>query len=458
MARIQPDRSLDVTEGVIWRQLLQLAVPVFLSAFFQQAYAIGDALVVGRFGTENSLGGIQATTGLVDLALGFAMGIGAGATIICGQFFGSGDHGRLRDSVHTGIAFSLLAGILIAALSAILCEPLLRALGTPAELLDEALVYARVYSSGMVFSIVYNMGASVLRAVGDTRTPSIIVAVCCAINIALDLAFVAGLGMGAAGAALATALSFFLAASLVIRALVRSEGPWRLEAGRLGIDGHLCWLIIKTGVPLGIQTSAYSLSNIILQSTINSFGADAVTAWGIATRLNFSLAMLVESFAVSVAAFCAQNFGARRYDRMRRGLMVGLALCIVPMTGISVAMMIFSLPLASLFTPIQAVSGLAAHMFCQVTPYYGIYCATQLISGAIRGSGESLRPMLINLSGTCGLRLLWLLLFVPAHHTIDFALLCYPLAWIATTIVFALYYRFGHWLAHGEDHRAEALA
>ena len=250
--------SLDVTEGVIWKQLLLLCVPVFFSSFFQEAYSLVNTFVVGQFAGKAALGGIQATAPLVDLAVGFSVGMGTGFAVVCSQYFGAHDEERLSASVHTAMTIALVGGIAVSVLGSLLAGPILRLMGTPADLMGESLAFVRIYFGAMVFSIVYNTGSAVQRSVGDTRSPSIIVASTCVVNIVLDAVFVIGFHMEAAGAGLATALSLAWGCVVTLVRLTHVDGPWRLDLRRLRIDPGICRVMLRTGLPLGLQASCYS--------------------------------------------------------------------------------------------------------------------------------------------------------------------------------------------------------
>ena len=450
--------SLDVTEGVIWRQLLLLCVPVFFSSFFQEAYSLVNTFVVGQFAGKAALGGIQATAPLVDLAVGFSVGMGTGFAVVCSQYFGAHDEERLRTSVHTAMTIALLGGLAVSVLGSLLAEPILVAMGTPADLMAESLAFVRLYFGAMVFSIVYNTGSAVQRSVGDTRSPSIIVASTCVVNIVLDLVFAAGFHMEAAGAGLATALSLVWGCAVTLLRLTHVEGAWRLDLRRLGIDPGIARVMLRTGLPLGLQSSCYSVSNIILQSTVNSFGSTVVTAFGLCGRIDAIVWMVSEALGVAVTTFSAQNFGARNYARMRRGLRNALVLTALVVGTISMVLLANVRAIAGFFIDDPEIAALTAQVMWYVGPFYVVYSLYDNIAGTIRGAGESLRPMLIVLTGSCLLRVVWQLAIVPLNHTLHMTLLSYPITWITTGIAFIVYYRFGHWLDHAKDHEERNLA
>ena len=442
--------TLDVTRGTIWKQLLALCIPVFVGSFFQEAYAFVDAWVVGQWAGKAALGGIQATTALIDLAVGFAVGMSSGCAVICGQRFGAGDDKGLSTSIHTAMAIGIAGGIGFTVVGLFFIDPLLAVMGTPQDLVAEAASYGRAYFSGMFFSIVFNMGSAVLRAVGDTRTPSLLVALTGVINIGLDFLFVAGFGMGAAGAGIATAISIAVGAALTVAHLMRVSGPCRLELRRIAFDRSIGPVMLRTGLPLGIQSSAYSISNVVLQTTINSFGSDVVTAWGIAGRTNAVVWMGTEALGVAVTTFSAQNYGAGNMRRVRKGLWISFAVAIVVVGSASGAVVAVTNPISHFFINDNAIADIATMINVYIAPFYVFFALMYNISGTIRGTGESFWPMVITMVGTCLFRILWLLVVVPAHYSLVMALLAYPIAWILTLIIFAIYYRSNAWVKKPE--------
>ena len=450
--------SLDVTRGVIWKQLLMLCVPVFFSSFFQEAYSLINTFVVGQFAGKAALGGIQATSPLVDLAVGFSVGMGTGFAVVCSQYFGAHDEERLSASVHTAMTIALVGGLAVSVLGSLFAGPILTLMGTPADLMAESLAFVRLYFGAMVFSIVYNTGSAVQRSVGDTRSPSIIVASTCVVNIVLDLTFVAGFHMEATGAGLATALSLVWGCAVTLVRLTHVDGPWKLDLRRLRIDPGICRVMIRTGLPLGLQASCYSVSNIITQSTINSFGSTVVTAFGLCGRIDAIIWMVSEALGVAVTTFSAQNFGARDYARMRRGLKTAMCLTALVIGSLSVVLLANVRAIAGFFIDDAQIADLTAQVMWYVGPFYVVYSLYDNIGGTIRGAGESLRPMLIVLTGSCLLRIVWQLAVVPLDHTLHMAMLSYPITWITTGVAFIFYYRFGHWLDHAKDHKAANLA
>lgn len=453
MAKRAKNGSIDVTEGVIWQQLLILCVPIFFSSFFQQAYSLINTFILGQFGGKDALGGIQATMSLTELAVGFSVGLGAGCAVISGQFFGQKDDEHLSRSVHTAMTIALVLGAVLSVLGVVFMPSILAFMGTPEELMWESVAYSRCYFGAMVFALVLNMGTALLRSVGDTRAPALIIASGCVFNVIFDLIFVAHFKMEALGCGIATALTIAINATMVMVRMMRAKGAWRLDIHKLGIDPTLCKSMISCGLPLGIQSSVYSFSNIIAQSTVNSFGADAVTGWGLSGRLDAIVWMVTEALGVAITTFSAQNFGAHNYERMRKGYHTSLVITVTLVGCMALFLVAFVNPLARFFIDDDVVVGYTSKMIHFIAPFYLFYSVVDNTSGVIRGSGESFRPMLLTIVGTCVFRVVWLLLVVPMHHTLETMLLVYPVTWILTATLFVLYHHFGHWLTHAEERR-----
>ena len=453
------DRSgaIDVTEGVIWQQILQLAWPIILSSFFQQAYTLINAYVVGQFSTKEVLGGIQATAALCDLLLAFCIGIGSGCAVMAGQFFGAKQRESLSRSVHTAYALAIVMGAVCMALGLLFIRPILELMHTPAELMDDALIYGRWYFATMIFWLSENMSGALLRAVGDTRTPTVVVGLACLVNGVLDIIFVAVFHLGALGVGIATFCSVGFAAVAMTAALMRAQGAWRLRLRDIRIHRDLVGDMLKIGVPLGFQTSAYSISNLIVQSSMNRLGADVVAAWGLQGRLTSVTWLVLEAFGIAMMTFSAQNFGARNIARMKRGMRISLAISALASLTMSAILLTSIESITRFVIDDELIVGLVTHMTMTISGFYIFYGMSDIISGLIRGAGESLRPMAITLIGTCLFRIVWLVLFFPISPELDTVLLSYPLSWVLTATIFVVYLHKGHWLNHAEEREAKIL-
>lgn len=439
--------SNDIVEGVIWKQLLIFFFPILLGTFFQQLYNTVDAVVVGQFVGKEALAAVGGTTGtLTNLLVGFFTGLASGATVVISQFFGAQKSEEVGRAVHTAVALSLAVGAVFT-VAGVICSPLaLRAMGTPEAIMGNAVTYIRVYFAGILFPLIYNMGAGILRAVGDSRRPLYFLIVCCAANLVLDVLLVAVLKMGVLGAALATLISQAISAGLVIWTLLRTDSAYHLNPREIRFTGPILRDIVRIGLPAGLQSVMYSASNIIIQASVNSFGTDVIAAWTAYGKIDGMYWMIMSAFGVSATTFVGQNFGARAYKRIRDSVKI----CFVMAMGTT---LLFSgvLYLAGpfvyrLFTNDANVVAEGMNILRVFVPFYFTYVAIEILAGAVRGTGDALRPMLMTCVGVCVLRVLWILFVVPRSPNIITVVTSYPITWTATSILFIIYYLRGNWL------------
>ena len=438
----------DITQGTIWRQLLGFFFPLWFGTFFQQLYNTVDTLVVGRFVGKVALAAVGSTGVLVNLTVGIFTGLSAGAVVVIAQRFGARDWEDVHKAVHTTMLLGVLVGAFFMVAGFLLAPWALDAMGTTDEALPGATLYLRVYFLGMVPNVVYNMGTGVLRAIGDFRRPLYFLIAASVCNIVLDLLLVLVFHLDVAGVAIATVASQLLSAVLVVIALMRSQGAaYQLELRQLHIHSGPMSLILRIGVPSALQSVMYSASNIVIQSAVNSFGTDTVAAWTAYGKMDVLFWMTVTAMAQSVTTFAGQNYGAGQYGRMKRGLWVSAGVLGLFTVAISAVFFFLARPILAIFTPDAAVLEVGVEMVRFLAPSYITYIMIELLSGVIRGAGKSLVPMLIDVFGVCGLRLLWIFTVVPVHHTLPAVMASYPITWIVTTSALLLYYRFGKWLA-----------
>jgi|GEM_PF-419727 hypothetical protein len=441
--------ALDVTQGVIWKQLTILCLPVFLSSFFQQLQLLCNAWVVGRFAGKDAFAALQATASLCDVTISFAIGLGIGAGVIVSQYFGAKDYAKVSRGVHTAMGLSILFGIIFAVVGVILAPCLLHLMQTPEEIFDDSLAFIQLFMGSLVFSIVYNIGSALQRAVGDTKSPSIIVAATCVVNALLDIFFVAVCGLGTRGCGFATMLALLCGAIMTLYKLTHTTGCWKLTLSKISIHLPTAKKMLICGFPLAVQGSMFGLSNMIIQTSINSFGANAIAAWGLSCRMTCFVWMISEAIGSSVTTFSAQNFGARNIRRMKRGLYTAMGLGSLLIGTFCVLVMVFARPFAQVFVSDDTVIEIALTILIYNTPFSVFYTIMDVFSGTIRGSGESFGPMVITIMGTCVLRVVWVAVVLPLHTHLETILIGYPLSWFATALFFALYYYKGHWLEHG---------
>ena len=430
-----------ITEGVIWQQLLLFFFPILLGTFFQQLYNTADAMIVGKYVGKEALAAVGGTTGnLINLIVGFFIGLSSGATVILSQFFGARDDRNVFRSVHTAMALAVCFGLFLTVAGLLLSPLMLRWMNTPEEVMEPALQYLRIYFLGMIPSLIYNIGSGLLRAVGDSRRPLYFLMAACLTNIILDLLFVMGMDMGVTGAALATILSQAVSAVFVLLILTRSATAFRLDWRRIRFHGDLLRKIIRIGLPAGLQSVMYSISNVLIQAFINGFGTDVSAAWSAWGRIDGFQWMVLNAFGIAITTFVGQNYGAGLYGRVRQGVRQCLAMAFGASFLFSGLLMLFGRSFYALFASDSAVIDLGMQILWQIAPYYFTYTCVEILSGALRGAGKTLLPTVFTLLGICVLRLAWLLGYVSAHPSLQLTVLSYPVTWVITSALFIIYY------------------
>lgn len=432
----------QIIHGVIWKQLLLFFFPIVLGTFFQQIYNTADAIVVGRFvGTEALAAVGGSTSQIINLIVGFFVGLSSGATVVISQYYGAHDRENLSKALHTAFAFSLVGSVVITAVG-LICSPiLLRVMNTTEEVIGPSATYLRIYFGGILFVFIYNIGSSILRAVGDSRWPLYYLIVCCIINIVLDIVLVVGLGMGVAGAAIATVFAQGVSAVLVVMALCRSTDLFRLEIRKIRFHREALELLIKIGLPAGLQSVMYSFSNVIIQTALNAFGTNTMAAWTACGKIDSFFWMVINAFGISITTFVGQNYGARKFGRMRKSVRICIAMAVGASISISAIFILFGRYVYQLFTTDAAVVEIGMHMITMMAPAYAIYVFIEIYSGALRGTGDVLVPMLMTCGGVCVLRILWMMFVVPLKPVIDTIIYSYPISWTLTALMFIFYYR-----------------
>lgn len=430
-----------ITEGIIWQQILLFFFPILFGTFFQQLYNAADAMIVGRFVGKEALSAVAGSSGmLVQLIVGFFVGLSSGASVLVSQYYGAKRPEMAGYAVHTVVTFSILSGIGMMIVGIILAPWMLVAMGTPQEVVGLSVTYMRIYFCGMAANLVYNTGAAILRAVGDSKRPLYFLIVSCLVNIVLDVLLVVVCRMGVAGAALATILSQLLSAVLVTVTLMRTDDMYHLDLRKLGLDKRMLARMVRIGFPAGLQSVMYGLSNVIIQSGINSLGTDTVAAWASYSKIDSLFWMMINAFGISVTTFVGQNYGAGREDRVRDGVKSCLFMTLMASLGMSVLIYNWGIYGYQLFTTDQEVIRIGVAMMRYLSPVYATYVAIEILSGALRGVGDSWVPMLLCLFGVCVLRVAWILFAVPLKRDIYTIMFSYPLTWVVTSILFSVYY------------------
>ena len=436
-----------ITEGVIWKQVLLFFFPLLISSFFQQLYNTVDALIVGRIAGKEALSAVGGSAGSVlGIFIMFYIGFAGGAAVLAAQYFGAKKPASVREAVRTSFLISAVLGIAGAFICFAFAGPILSAMQTPADVLQPSLWYLRIAALGLIPNAVYNMGASALRAVGDSRRPLIILIFTCLTNIGLDLLFVAGFQMGASGAAAATTICQLLSAVLALLFLRKTifAGPRpvtdKTGSGTTWARKKMAGRILQMGLPLGFAEVMYTFANVVLMAVINGFGTDTVAAYAAYGKIDALFWMVVGSFGVAVTTFVGQNMGAGRWDRVMQSIRDCAVMMFLILGVVIVTLYIFARPLQQLFCTDPDVVLIGARMMHFLMPFYILYIPVEIMFSALRGMGNSLIPTIITFFGVCVLRSAWGLFIVPFHHTVNMVLLGFPVTWVVTDLAFAVYF------------------
>lgn len=438
----------NLTTGPVWKKLLGFYFPILLGMLFQQLYNTVDAVVVGHFAGSGALAAVGGSAAvLTNLIIGFFVGLAGGATVIISQEFGAGDREKLSETLHTAFTFAIMVGAVIMVFGILGAGAMLRLVKNPEDIMADSTLYLRIYFLGSVPLMIYNLGAGILQAVGDSRRPLIYLVVSSVTNAVLDVVFVAALGMGVAGVAIASALSMLLCSVMLVVSLTRTDGMHRLELKKLGIRKKTLRRILRIGIPAGVQSSMYSISNIIIQTGVNSFGTPFVAAWTATGKLDGFYWVTVNAFGVAICAFVGQCFGAGKTGRMKTAVKQSIAYAIGVTALFSVVLMSVARPAYGLFVDSAQVIDYAIEIMWYFVPFYFIWTVIEILSGALRGVGETFVPMVIIILGTCVVRILWMLFVVPGWHTIMSVSIIYPISWAISVTAFIIYYAKGSWLS-----------
>ena len=466
-----------ITEGVIWKQLLLYFVPLLAASFLQLLYNTADTIIVGRFVGKIALTAVGGSAGQIyAMVTEFMIGVSGGAGVIMSQAYGARDRKLLDDGLHNAIALALVIGSLFTCVGLVLAGPALRLAGAPPETLAKSILYLRIVFAGLIPNVLYNMGASILRAVGDSKKPLRFLLISSCMNILLDILFVAVLRWGIGGAAFATILSQTLSATLVLRTLIRGPGAAEepvgpvngmekadnvvegatpqeasdslrealmpsLDLHRLRLQRDIFSKMLRLGVPLGFETLMYTFSCVVLTSAVNTFGTDTVAAYAGFVRIESFYWMLEAAFAVSITTFVGQNIGAGRWDRVMQSIRESTLMMFIVLGAVIAVLYAFAYPLQNLFCTDPEVVAIGTDMMHFLMPFYFLYIPIEILFSALRGMGDSIIPTLITFFGVCVLRSVWGLFIVPLHHTVNMVLLGFPVTWIVSTAAFIIYFR-----------------
>ena len=427
--------EIDMCQGTIMDKLITFALPLMLSGILQLMFNAVDIIVVGRFSGSQALAAVGSTTALINVFTNLFIGISLGSNVLAARLYAAGKEKEMSEVVHTSIAMALVSGVAMGIIGVLFAGPALEVMGTPEDVIGQSVLYMRIYFLGMPFFMLYNYGAAILRAVGDTRRPLIFLVISGCINAGLNLFFVIALHMGVAGVGIGTVISQFVSCVLVLRCLHRSETCYQLHFSELKMQKKYLWQIFRVGVPAGIQSMVINFSNALLQSSVNSFGSIAMAGYTAANNLLGFLYVSVNAVTQACMSFTSQNYGAGKYKRMDRVL----ADCMILSVGVALvlgcAAYFFGPQILQIYTDNSQVIGSGMEILSITTIPYFLCGILDLIPGALRGVGCSAAPMILSVIGTVGTRIVWIYLLFPYHRSLFFLFISYPGSWLFTILM-----------------------
>lgn len=435
-----------MTEGGIFKNLLFFAAPLILGNLLQQMYNAVDSIIVGNYVGSNALAAVGAGASLIYLLIAFSLGASVGAGVIVSQYLGAKEKEGIHKAVHTAMTISIILGLILTAGGILFSRKLLVMMNTPAEILDDAACYLRIYSYGLIFNVVYNMAAGILNAAGNSRRSLMYLAAAAVVNIFMDLLLIAGLKIGVAGAAIATNFSQAISCILALWFLFRVPADYRISLKSLRIHKAMALRIIQIGLPTGIQNMVISFSNILIQASINQYGATAVAGFSAYLKIDGFNILPVLSFSMAITTFIGQNYGAGKYDRMKKGMWVTLLMGIVYTVLTGILLLTFSGQIMRLFSEdvgVIAYGQTAMRYFC---PFYWILAILHSLAGTVRGTGKSIPPMVVLLVSLCLFRIVWIQLVLPYYTSIEGIFILYPVSWLVGAVLMILYTWKGKWI------------
>lgn len=442
-------KSTVMTEGSIWKKILFFSIPLILGNLFQQLYNTVDSIIVGNYIGSEALAAVGSSGSLINLLIGFCIGASAGAGVVIAQFYGAQDREGVRKAVHTTIAIAIAAGAVLTVVGIVATPIFLKAMGTPQEVFDQASIYLKVYFGGILFSVVYNMSAGILNAVGNSKRSLVYLMIAATSNIFLDLLFVVVLKMGIVGVAIATDISQLLSCIFIILFLVRSEDVYRVKLKDIRCYDNLLGKILKIGLPTGVQNIVISLSNVIVQSSVNSFGAVAMAGFAAYIKVDGFNILPVLSFSMAATTFVGQNVGAGRLDRVKKGMYVSVAMGIIYTVCTGILLLTFAPQVIGVFTQNGKVVEYGVYIMKFFCPFYWMLGILHILAGIIRGTGKTMQAMVVFLFSLCIFRVLWIWGAMSVSHKIGGVMLGYPLSWLVGLVMILIYVWKGNWMPYG---------
>lgn len=447
--------TLLMTQGNIWKLLITFSIPLIIGNLLQQMYNTADSIIVGNFVGSNGLAAVGSGTALINLIIAFAQGAAVGAGVVVSQYIGADKKDKIKISVHTSICISIILGLILSLLGIFASPSLLIMMKTPKVVLKSSILYLQIYCGGLIFNVIYNMATGILNAAGNSKKPLVYLAIASFTNIILDLLFIKIFNLGVMGAAIATDISQAISCILAIGYLLKVKSDYKLYIKDLKINKETAVKIIKIGLPTAIQNMVISFSNVLVQSSVNAYGATAMAGYAAYLKIDGFNILPVLSISMAVTTFTGQNVGANRLDRVKKGMYSSLIMVLVYTAFIGAVLLILSHQVLGLFTHSAQVimyGQLAMKYFC---PYYFLLGILNVLAGTVRGAGKGIPPMIILLFSMCIFRILWIKIALPFYSSIDGVFILYPISWLVGAILMILYTKFGKWLPHKQMEKKE---
>lgn len=434
--------EIDMCNGSILDKLVSFSIPLMLSGILQLLFNAVDIIVVGQFTGNEALAAVGSTTALINVFVNLFIGISLGASVLAARFYATGQEKEMSETVHTSITLALISGIAMGIIGVIAAKGALELMDTPDNVLNLSTLYMRIYFMGMPFFMLYNYGAAILRAVGDTKRPLLFLIISGATNVLLNLLLVIQFHLGVAGVAIATVISQCISCILVLRCLYLSDGSYQLRFNKLGMKTRYVKQIFQIGIPAGIQSTIINFSNVLLQSSVNSFGSVAMAGYTAANNILGFLYVSVNSITQACMSFTSQNYGVRKFKRMDKVLLECLGLTVIVALVLGGGSYLFGAELMHIYTKSTKVIECGVDIMLYTTVTYFLCSIMDLLPGALRGMGHSTVPMILSVIGTVGTRIVWIYVIFPCHRSLDFLFISYPVSWLLTIVMQVICFYF----------------
>ncbi len=434
IAKVKNKYEMDMCNGPLLSKIIIYSVPLILSGVLQLLFNAADIVVVGRFAGNHALAAVGSTSSLINLLVNLFMGLSVGANVLVARYYGGNKEKEISETIHTAVLTAVSGGMILVVVGFFLSRPLLTMMGTPADVLDPAVLYMQIFFAGMPVMLLYNYGSAILRAIGDTKRPLYYLLIAGVVNVILNLIFVIAFHMGVAGVALATVLSQIVSAGMIIRCLMKTDGSYKLEFKKLRFNRDKFVKMMQIGIPAGLQGSIFSISNVLIQSSVNSFGSIAMAGNTAASNIEGFVYMAMNALHQTALSFTGQNMGAKNYKRIFKIMWICLGLVTVIGLVLGNLAYLFGEQLVGIYSPDAEVIHYGVNRLFVICTTYFLCGLMDVIVGVLRGMGYAIMPMIVSLTGACGLRVLWVFTVFAANRSLFVLYLSYPVTWTVTFV------------------------